>query len=59
MPPSRNRRRLAPAVIAAVVGVLLLSGCGTGQGQASNYSELEDNFIESCEATVAEAWVQE
>lgn len=48
--PSTPNRRRKSGVVALVVGALLLVGCGTGQGQASNYDELEDNFLEGCAA---------
>lgn len=45
---------MAPAVLGVVMGAFVLVGCGTGQGSAGNYDELEDNFIAGCEATAAE-----
>lgn len=44
---------MAPAVLGVVMGVFLLGGCGTGQGSAGNFNELEKNFIKGCEATLA------
>lgn len=36
------------------MGAVVLAGCGTGQGQASSYDDMEDAFMEGCEATVRE-----
>lgn len=52
-PSSIRRRRLAPAVLGAVMGALVLAGCGSGQSSAENYSQLEKGFIDGCEATLA------
>jgi hypothetical protein len=41
-------------VTGVVLGALVLAGCGSGQSTAGNYADLEDNFIESCEATLVE-----
>lgn len=51
-PSSIRRRRLVPAVLGVVMGALVLAGCGTGQGTASDYAGLEEGFIEGCEATL-------
>lgn len=45
---------MAPAVLGVVMGAFLLGGCGTGQGSAGNFNELEKNFISGCEATLAD-----
>ena len=52
-PSSIRRRRLVPAALGAVVSVLVLAGCGSGQSSAENYSQLEKGFIDGCEATLA------
>ncbi len=49
---STTNRRRAPGVLALVVGALLLVGCGTGQGQADSYADMEENFLDGCAATV-------
>lgn len=49
---SSSNRRLA-SLLFVVLGTVGLVGCGTGQGSASNYDELEDAFLEQCEETRA------
>jgi hypothetical protein len=48
---SPTRRRLAPLVLGTVLGALVFAGCGTGQSQASSYDDMENAFMEGCEAT--------
>jgi hypothetical protein len=50
-PSSVRHRRLVPAAL--VMAALVLAGCGSGQGRAENYSQLEDGFIDGCEETLA------
>ncbi len=47
-PSSPRRRPVASALLGAVLVLLVLAGCGTGQGQASNYADMEDAFVRSC-----------
>jgi hypothetical protein len=49
VPASPIRRRLVPALVGFVLGVGLLTGCGTGQKQAGSYDDLEAAFLEGCE----------
>jgi uncharacterized protein YgiB involved in biofilm formation len=49
-----TRPRLARVVLGVVMGAVVLAGCGTGQGSASSYDDMEDAFMEGCEATAAD-----
>ena len=51
---SRRPRRMASAVLGAVMAAFLVAGCGTGQSAAGNFDELKDNFIKGCEARLAD-----
>jgi len=47
------RPRLLTALVGLAFGVVLLSGCGTGQKQAENYGDLKAAFMEGCRETAA------
>lgn len=48
------RRRTARVVVGAVLSLVILGGCTTGQKAASNYAGAEDNFLEGCETRAKE-----
>lgn len=48
-----TRRRLAPALFAPLVALVVLAGC-TGQQDPDKWSDgIKDNFVEACDGTAA------
>lgn len=49
--PSVPRRRRPLLAVMGVVAALVLGGCGVGQKNASDYADMEEQFLVGCNST--------